>query len=424
MKILTITNLYPPHGIGGYEERCRQVMEGLRDRGHQVHVLTSNHGIDSPEPVAPPPNPIDPGDARHPAIYRQLRIHGFYGHPWLPIHQLYHLEKHNQTMLREALGRIEPDIIHVWNMGGISKSLLVTLENHALPLVYDVSDHWIARSLKADVWQSWWNEPRGAFTRVARFLAGATGSATKWGRQVPIEGRKSLRFRHIYFCSKFLRDLTANAGYPVGHGSVIYCGVEVDKFARKSHYSAPNSLLWVGRLAEDKDPLTAVRGLALALVEAPGLKLDLYGRGEPAYTHQLEQEIQRLGLGDRVRLCSASHSEMKNIYSRYDALLFTSNWGEPFALTPLEAMAAGLPVIMCPDGGDAELAENQRNCLTFTAGQPADLSRAIRRFTELPDHGKQLAQTAHAQVRENFDMPVIVDQIEQFLSRALESRPA
>ena len=40
MKILVVTNLYPPHHVGGYELGCRDVVEKLRARGHTVRVLT------------------------------------------------------------------------------------------------------------------------------------------------------------------------------------------------------------------------------------------------------------------------------------------------------------------------------------------------------------------------------------------------
>ena len=42
MKILVVSNLYPPQHVGGYELGCRDVVEKLRARGHVVRVLTSN----------------------------------------------------------------------------------------------------------------------------------------------------------------------------------------------------------------------------------------------------------------------------------------------------------------------------------------------------------------------------------------------
>jgi hypothetical protein len=45
MRILIVTNLYPPHYYGGYEVRCAQVAEALRSSGHDVRVLTSAYGV-------------------------------------------------------------------------------------------------------------------------------------------------------------------------------------------------------------------------------------------------------------------------------------------------------------------------------------------------------------------------------------------
>ena len=75
MKILVISNLYPPHSIGGYEERCRQIVDRLIERGHEIRVLTSTHGVDKEQ--------IESN------IHRRLKVHGYFGHPWLQIIELY-----------------------------------------------------------------------------------------------------------------------------------------------------------------------------------------------------------------------------------------------------------------------------------------------------------------------------------------------
>src|SRR5512146_797817 len=44
MRILFLSNLYPPNVVGGYERLCFEAARGLSARGHQVTVLTSNYG--------------------------------------------------------------------------------------------------------------------------------------------------------------------------------------------------------------------------------------------------------------------------------------------------------------------------------------------------------------------------------------------
>ena len=213
MKILVLTNLYPPHAIGGYEERCRDVVEGLREKGHEILVLTSTHGLNT--------------EKNEENVHRRLWIHGFFGHPWRSIPSLFQLERHNHRVLREEMENFRPDVVHVWNMGGVSKSLLLTLQDSGLPVVYDVSDHWIAQSLRADVWLRWWNgETGGAGAKLLRGFLRDTGLARLIRRAAPFAPWDEIRFDHVYFCSDFLRQLTMKAGYQVRHGAVIYCGIE------------------------------------------------------------------------------------------------------------------------------------------------------------------------------------------------------
>jgi glycogen(starch) synthase len=408
MKILTITNLYPPHEIGGYELRCRDICDRLKALGHEIHVLTSDHHIEGRPEVS----------ETH--VTRKLRINGMYGNPWRPIHRLFSLEKHNHEVLRQSIEAVRPEIIHIWNMGGISKSLLLRIENTGIPVVYDVSDHWIARSLRADVWLSWWNQP-GSFARLAlRKFFTAIGIRHSIHQIVPTDSWERIRFSKIYFCSAFMRDLTASKGWPVQHGAVIHCGIETAHFPIKQDHSGFKKLLWVGRLSEDKDPLTAVR--ALAILHRKGhtdLTLDLYGHGDPAYVAALESEIQSLGLTKFAFRKSAPAAEMRKLYSQYDALFFTSNWGEPFALTPLEAMASGLPVITSLDGGQAELARHEINCLIAEAANPELYATRISELAASDTLRSSIAATALKQAHSEFDIDPITRQIEAYLLKAI-----
>jgi len=40
VRILLVSNFYPPYWVGGYEQIASWVAEGLRERGHRVLVLT------------------------------------------------------------------------------------------------------------------------------------------------------------------------------------------------------------------------------------------------------------------------------------------------------------------------------------------------------------------------------------------------
>ena len=114
-------------------------------------------------------------------------------------------------------------------------------------------------------------------------------------------------------------------------------------------------------------------------------------------------------------------AEMPEIYRKHDALLFTSEWAEPFALTPLEAMASGLPVIGTTTGGSREIFRHRDNALTYTAGNPEELAERIIELASSPALRVRIAETGRAEVRNNYSLPAIVDQIETYLRETVST---
>ena len=409
MRILVLTNLYPPHYVGGYELRCRDITEALRDRGHTMQVLTSTYTA------------AGTGAPRQPdyTVERSLRLHGFFGHPWLGIRDLRSLEQDNNAALLAAIQAFKPDLVHVWNLGGLSKSLALTLQRLNIPTVFDVSDHWIARSLVGDVWLDWWNRDSASVSaRLARGMWTATGKRDLWHQLAPTNPLRHLRFQRVYFCSARLRQITVNAGYAVEHGEVIHCPVNVAAYhGQVKPVATPlKKLLYAGRLSEDKGILTALQAM-LAVKGGFDGSLEVYGKGEAGYEAMLKDFVAAHALP--VTFHSASPEQMPEAYRSHDALLFTSEWEEPFALTPLEAMASGLPVIGTTTGGSAELFEHGGNALTYPAGKARQLADRILQLDRDPQLRHDIAVNGQRLVRERFDLPAIVSQIETYLDQSL-----
>lgn len=405
MRILVLTNLYPPHYVGGYELRCAAITEALRQRGHEVRVLTSNHGLQGTQ------------ENTDPHVERSLRIHGYYGHPWLGLSALKQLELHNNNTLQQALGSFLPDVVHVWCMGGLSKSLCLTLQRSGFPTVYDVSDHWILRSLTGDVWLDWWNRSKGSFaSRIQRMLWTLCGVRQRCDAIAPTNPVRDIRFHRLYFTSARLRELTAQQGYDVMHGGVIHCPVDTQLFQGAPVTRPLRNWLWVGRLAEDKGILTALRALLLIQNSVAG-ELHVYGKGDDAYVTMLKNFAAGNSLP--VTWHSATPSEMPGVYRAHDALLFTSEWEEPFALTPLEAMACGLPVIGTMTGGSRELFRHGQNALTYEAGAATQLAECMLQL-QSDDHLRtMIAREGHREVHERFAMEPVVTQVENYLRESI-----
>ncbi len=414
MKVLVLSNLYPPHYVGGYELRCRDVVEALVGKGHEVVVLTSDHHLPG----------VQEAPSRYP-VHRVLRLNGYCGKPWRGIWKLRHVERHNNEQLRALLTEVAPDIVHVWNMGGLSKSLALTLQGMQVPTVYDVSDHWIARSLAADVWLAWWNNANlPVWSRLARGLVTALGWRRRWQTVAPTNPRSHVQFQRIYFCSQRLKDLTVEKGYSVGHGGVIHCPVDTMLYdgMPKPAERPVKKLLYAGRLAEDKGVFTALKAMKLLKGKFDG-ELSIYGRGEAAYEARLKEYARTNEL--RVTFHAAGPEEMPKVYKEHDALLFTSEWEEPFALTPLEAMSSGLPVVGTTTGGSAELFRHGQNALTYRSGDSWELSQRILQLVSHPEWRFQMASCGRKEVREQYPLAHIVTRIERYLEETLSCwRPA
>ena len=408
MRILALTNLYPPHYEGGYELICERMVGALRERGHVVQVLTSDHGVSAT-------------DAPEPDVERSLRIHGFFGHRWRGILGLREIERHNNGVLSAALERFAPDVVHVWNMGGVSKSMLLTLQRVGLPVAFYVSDHWIARSLAADVWLRWWNRQDAGLTqRALRSFWEMIGMRRRWQSIAPTNPPRHIRFQRASFCSRSLRDLTVAAGYDVGHGAVIYSPVNIERFEGPPRTAAQPflHLLFAGRLAEDKGVMTALRAMALLQGKFAGA-LTICGRGSAEYLGELQRFVEERQLP--VTFTSAGADEMPKVYRRHDAFLFTSEWAEPFALTPLEAMACGLPVIATTTGGSAELFRHRENALTYVAGSAEELAERILELAADDSLRAAIAAAGHREVRALYTASATATKIEDLLRGTIDS---
>jgi glycosyltransferase involved in cell wall biosynthesis len=165
--------------------------------------------------------------------------------------------------------------------------------------------------------------------------------------------------------------------------------------------------------------MTAAKAMALLKGKFNG-SLTIVGGGDKDYVEQLKGFVQKENLP--VHFTNASSpDEMPKIYQEHDALLFTSEWPEPFAITPLEAMACGLPVIGTTTGGSAELFREGINALTYRAADAEELSEKITQLELDNELRESIATTGQQEVRTRLAEPIIAAQIESYLQETLRS---
>ena len=118
--------------IGGYEERCAEVATYLGKCGHSIAVLTSNYSI---------------GKSRkhEENVYRVLNLESDlrYYQPKKFFTHRKHQERENLANLKRVISEFHPDVIFVWGMWNLSKSLPGYIEVDGKPqVVYSISDYW------------------------------------------------------------------------------------------------------------------------------------------------------------------------------------------------------------------------------------------------------------------------------------------
>jgi glycosyltransferase involved in cell wall biosynthesis len=431
MRILALTNLYPPHHAGTFDNHCETVTESLRLRGHSVIILTSNHGLRS--------------EQWDDEVHRRLLLNGVYGHPAVTGYmEMKALEMHNHQVLQEVMEQVGPEVVHVFSLYGISKSLVFTLRNAHVPVVYDVFDHWLSAEVREDPWLRFWNSPSlplfAQSTRKALEMSGERGRLDtsaptrmmKGYERIPAlfgNGKEraavepdsiaGFRFDRIYFCSQALKGLTEQVGFCVRHAGVIYPGITAayigDIKPAGAHIS---KLLLVSRLTEESGAMTALKALEIARKAGLKVNLSIYGRGDSGYVAELRSFAVSRQLPVEFLNVSNQNSDLPAVYKQHDVLLHTPEWSEPFPFTPLEAMGCGLPVIGATSGGAIELLRHGENSLTYPPGDAAQLAARIQELLISPALRCQMAEEAQSEVLAKFNDATVIDQIENFLMEA------
>lgn len=380
MKVLVLTSMYPPHHLGGYELSCRDTVRRWTGSGHTVSVLASTyHRAEFDDP-----------DDRGVPVSRVLEWYwkdGGFVHPRLAARFV--AEWRNRRRLRRALADRRPDVVSVWQMGGMSLAMLTTLADSGVPTVYVVADEWLGYGPRVDPWIAGWRRR----PRLGRIV----GTLSRVPTAIP-----DLRAHPVMcFTSEWLRQRAELAtGTTFERAHVVAPGIDPADFPiLPVDPGRPwcGRLLCVGRVEPRKGFLTAVE----ALPELPGATLRIVGPVEDeAFGAQLRQRAARLGVGDRVQWLEVTRDQLATEYTAADALLFTSIWDEPFGLVPLEAMACGAAVVATGTGGSADFLRHETNCLLYPPGDAAALAAAVSRLagdTALRDRLREAGRATAAE---------------------------
>jgi glycogen synthase len=359
LRILVLSNLYPPATVGGYERMCRDVVLRFRRRGHRVVVLTTTFAVGAPDD--------DPDVHRRlafywdgeaiscPSLLRQVK-----------------LEQAGQRELKRLLRSFDPDVVSVWGMGAMSLGLLATIVDCGPPIAYVVGDDWLVYGRWADCWTRRRDEGSP--------VAGLVGDVLR----LPAAPADMATTGAFCFVSEFTRRRAEEVGgVELVAPRVIPAGIDPEDFPPVQPDERPWrwQLLCVGRIEPAKGFDTAIRAVGRL---PPQATLTIIGPGVGAHRDQLTRLALEIGVEERVLWKRCDRSELRDHYRSADVFIFPSTGHEAFGLVALEAMACATPVIATGAGGSSEFLVDGDNCLLVPPADDLALVDALLRLDDDP----------------------------------------
>lgn len=386
MRILFITNLYPPVVLGGYEIACANVAQAMAARGHDVRVLTTWSHL-----PLPADNPV--------WVRRDLDLHWYIPHKSRnaivderDLHSAVCSSYSNTLHLINSLRDFRPDIVYVWNLLGIGGVAMLDLLNQVgVPWVLHMMD-------------------RVPVDLVSNTPAHVLGLFNAQGAALYARARIISMSEHLLDEIKVLSGITFAQGADVVPGAVdLSARVPHDAYLRDGRAR----FVTAGAVSPHKGIDLILQASAKLKIEGLAFSVDIYGDGElPRYVDM----ARTLQVDDRVRfLGSRSQSELLRLYAEYDAFLFPTWEREPFGFAPVEAAGCGTPPIMTRNCGASERLVDGVHCLKIDR-TVTDLADAMRRVASNRVDLARMGRAGHRLVATDLSLTRCLDRIELALS--------
>ena len=300
-----------------------------------------------------------------------------------------------QSRSRRAAAAVTPRPPHLvtlwgtsWIARGTLASLVVRAPSLAVVFDYGLLDHLAAEPMRV---RGGWRRPYDAAAARTLRRLGADGPL-----QLP---------RRFVFCSEAIRRIYEARLGPLP-GAVVPHGVHVPD--ARPPLGPRNSVLHigaVGRLVPEKgfDVLLAALAELARSGAAADLEVEIRGPApEPAHHATLlalAASARGAGAAIEVGPPLPGPEAVALWMGTKDCIVNPAVWEEPFALVPLEVMAAGRPLVSTPTGGSAELLEDGVNALVVPPGDATALAAALRRIADDSALAERIAAGGFDRVR-------------------------
>jgi glycosyltransferase involved in cell wall biosynthesis len=386
LKILIVYETVYPDFMGGVESRNYELAAALRKRGHEVTLAGFRK----------PPAPAD-----GPGVRSLGELAGLYNAAG---------QRSTRGAIRFALTvpRIDVrgfDVIETANMPYVHIfPLALKCALAGKPLLVTWYEYW------GDYWQGYVGRLKAPVYKAIEWCTGQVGTAVTATSRLTQERLAAKRRR----------------GRREGV-ELVPCGIHVADVQRAArpeehHHGEGPPLVYAGRLLREKRIDLLLRAVALLAPKHPGVLLTVFGNGP--YREPLLKLVDELGIAGRVGF--RGHVETSAEVWRHlgqARIAVQPSEREGFGLFPLEAMAAGLPVVYCesPESAVPELVRAGVEGIC-TAPEPAPLAAALDRLLTDETEWSRLRRNALERAA-GYDWDEVARRIEETCARLVGPHP-
>ena len=187
----------------------------------------------------------------------------------------------------------------------------------------------------------------------------------------------------------------------------------------KKIYGQNFNFVTIARLVPIKKIEQQLQAIAVLKTNHPEVRLHIVGDGP--MRPLLEATAKKLGVSEYVVFHGVKYDlELGVFYLQSDCFLLTSDY-EGLGMVIVEAITAGLPVIMTDVGCAGDLIINEKSGLVVPVGDQDAITDAMRRVMEEKELKGQLAEGAFAAMKQLPPLEEILEQYYGLWKRAYEN---
>ncbi len=180
--------------------------------------------------------------------------------------------------------------------------------------------------------------------------------------------------------------------------------------------AAEPTVLYVGRLAPEKDLPTLLEGFRITRQRIPNARLNIVGNGK--LKSQLERFVRRCSLDASVQLLPGREDIRPLLRQAWVFAMTSIREASPNVM--LEAMATGLPVVGTRVGGIPELVQHEETGIVVEPETPSALADALTRLLKDEQLRQSMGQRGRERVLAFHTMERMIGETQQILMDAVK----